>query len=996
MEKRVEGLVRQFRDARRHRLRFEALVTALSVLVTGGVFWQLRQYGTALGESGSETEQPGAGRTVVETDADPPEETTRSGIAESPEDWETGLPEFTDETTQQRIAAIAVSQLGYSEGGEIKLSDVGMSRTGYTRYGAWYGNPYGEWNTMFTYFCMYYAGVEKTEIPYGSGCWAWYETLSEKDMIAPCGNEQIGDILFFDTDSDGEPDRTGIVSGTGETEDGVLLSVIEGNCEGAVAEVQYLQGGSDIVGVLSADAYAVAEASLPPEVVLIDYSADSESGIHVDAQAAEGVFPEGTVMRAADVAEDEAMQAAQDTLGENAAIRDAVAVDISFYTADGEEIEPADGNAVSVRISLPAEMQLSGDIYTLVHVDDEGEGELVADAQVTSDGAAFIAESFSVYVLTSNGYTDKDQAITVNGQAVPNSQTNPYVITVGQELEVRYSGDYVNRVDQGNNNNGFTVYNNGSNVVGRTAGKSETAADGYRTAYFTGLNPGICRIVKITGSGNWGSEQYVADDLWVKVVAPDIYVKSSFEYKQIDRVKEWLDRSDAPNADGYVRNTAGNLMNGPNLGRPYAVCVGDTFEIYADGVGEYTLTHYNLNISSSTGYKYELTNSNQEKIRPLAGAESHGPGTTSAKFEALAPGEVEIRFTTAQGATRSMWVRVMPLYDVFNHADMEIADGGKYTFSYTTYSGGQKITTLKVYDAFVSRVNYAKLLDASGEPLALRAQDNGKIEYNFSSDTNDYQKIGESGQTQYELTSAFGRPKIYNINDVKSVEFDVNITLLPNQQCTITDGVPGSWSPISGADEELEHTIWSFDKQAITDAMNKCPMTNGLDFTIRSDCAIVNLQAEKELNGGTLQAGEFTFELVDQNNHVIDTAVNDADGKILFLNQMYSEPGTYTYTVREVIPAERDARILYDETAKTITVDVTRTNMLINGTTETVSVLRAEMTDSPPKFVNCISYRLPDTGGTGTLPYLAGGITLISAAFLLPLIRRRKEDECDS
>lgn len=65
-------------------------------------------------------------------------------------------------------------------------------------------------------------------------------------------------------------------------------------------------------------------------------------------------------------------------------------------------------------------------------------------------------------------------------------------------------------------------------------------------------------------------------------------------------------------------------------------------------------------------------------------------------------------------------------------------------------------------------------------------------------------------------------------------------------------------------------------------------------------------------------------------------------------------------------------------------------------TTETVSVLRAEMTDSPPKFVNCISYRLPDTGGTGTLPYLAGGITLISAAFLLPLIRRRKEDECDS
>lgn len=95
----------------------------------------------------------------------------------------------------------------------VLLSDDGTSRTGYTRYGAWYGNPYGEWNTMFTYFCMYYAGIEKDRIPYGSGCWAWYETLSENGMLTPCGNETEGDIIFFDSDADGEPDRTGIVSG---------------------------------------------------------------------------------------------------------------------------------------------------------------------------------------------------------------------------------------------------------------------------------------------------------------------------------------------------------------------------------------------------------------------------------------------------------------------------------------------------------------------------------------------------------------------------------------------------------------------------------------------------------------------------------------------------------------------------------------------------------------------------------------------------------------
>ena len=138
MKERVELLVREFRDARRHRLRFEAAVTALSVLVTGGVFWQLRRVGTAISEEGAPPGVP-----VIETDADPPDQTAEAAeTAEDPADWEALLPEFTDESPQQRIAAIAVSQLGYTEGeGEVLLSDDGISRTGYTRYGG--GNRKG-------------------------------------------------------------------------------------------------------------------------------------------------------------------------------------------------------------------------------------------------------------------------------------------------------------------------------------------------------------------------------------------------------------------------------------------------------------------------------------------------------------------------------------------------------------------------------------------------------------------------------------------------------------------------------------------------------------------------------------------------------------------------------------------------------------------------------------------------------------------------------------
>ena len=31
---------------------------------------------------------------------------------------------------------------------------------GYTRYGAWYGQPYGDWSGMFASFCIHYAGGE--------------------------------------------------------------------------------------------------------------------------------------------------------------------------------------------------------------------------------------------------------------------------------------------------------------------------------------------------------------------------------------------------------------------------------------------------------------------------------------------------------------------------------------------------------------------------------------------------------------------------------------------------------------------------------------------------------------------------------------------------------------------------------------------------------------------------------------------------------------------
>ena len=1002
MKERVELLVREFRDARRHRLRFEAAVTALSVLVTGGVFWQLRRVGTAISEEGAPPGVP-----VIETDADPPDQTTEAAeTAEDPADWEALLPEFTDESPQQRIAAIAVSQLGYTEGeGEVLLSDDGVSRTGYTRYGAWYGNPYGEWNTMFTYFCMYYAGIEKDRIPYGSGCWAWYETLSENGMLTPCGNETEGDIIFFDSDADGEPDRTGIVSGTEETEEGVQLHVIAGNCEGAVAEQQYLRGGSDMVGVLSVDSY-LTEPLTPsePEIVLISYSADSESGIHVDAQAAEGVFPEGTVMKAADVPDEEALQAAAEMYAD-CEVSCKAAVDISFIGPDGSELQPGDGNSVQVRLMLPSEMMPDED-FQVLHVPDSGTPEQVDLALRTPDGVAFHAEAFSIYIIaTVNHQAPSQQNLNtvINKYSYPDNwyedcgtQNHPYVVYLGDVIEVVGNGD------------SFVVVGNEGYKLRRTADGNDRPHQlndgswGRHAAYYAD-SPGTCYIQ----NGN--------DRLYVEVREP-IMVKAEHGYKQKDRIREYLGPNEAYPINFGLTNKDGYVPNGKS--RPYLLHVGEILDIYAYAAAgdteikfwdeTYTSVPRNDDVplpgnvvpwnSPDIGtYRAiePITQWNNERqawdvveYDAEAGKDKH-----SIQFRAIKPG-----FNCIHFGNQEFWVRVMD-DDMFTHADMEIADGGTYSITSVRYEGGKKYTDVKVYNACVSYVNYADIFDANNTQLS-----------HFSSEDGDYENIGSSGSTQYELSSAYictlnpgtKGSKYYHSQLADHAVFNVQLKLDPFAKYSLDENgdiVSDSVQPFTEDSQTIDNVFFYLNHAAVLDAKNKCPLNNGLDFTVRAQSAVLKFDAQKELNGRTLKDKEFTFEVIDPNNEnqVVATAQNDADGKIVFDNILFEEPGNVTYKLREVIPAAHETGLRYTEEVYDLNIVVKKNIVNFNGV-ET-ELLYAELGDTDCEeliFRNSVFIELPDTGGTGPLPYLAVGTLLISAAFALPLIRRRKEDECDS
>ena len=81
----------------------------------------------------------------------------------------------------------------------------------------------------------------------------------------------------------------------------------------------------------------------------------------------------------------------------------------------------------------------------------------------------------------------------------------------------------------------------------------------------------------------------------------------------------------------------------------------------------------------------------------------------------------------------------------------------------------------------------------------------------------------------------------------------------------------------------------------------------------------VSLKATKVLKGAQLTDGAFTFELLN-NDEVMDSVTNDAEGNIAFKELTLDKAGTYTFKIVEV--AGNKKGMTYDATEHTVTVRV--------------------------------------------------------------------------
>lgn len=1034
-----------------------ALFLAVSIVLSGNVFWTLRNTGVALADEyicglSEHThsdecyeEQLICGETDPEhihdencynrvltcghdehthTDACRPED---AASRELQSEWESKLPQPVDKKAQSLVNT-AASQLDYKEDPD-----------GYTRYGAWYGNPTGDWNVMFVSFCLHYSGISENDIPYGSGGWAWQVKLDKCGLLNRDFTvlPQMGDLLLIDNDGDGKCDLTGIIVDINDKE----ISVMEGDIDGAVAVKPYnipdtalyayvsvnkldqVENGSEDAGENTESSESTEntdvvqdgeDAPEDPVKTNLEFESVTGSGITVNATAPYGAFPEGTTMNVSDIANSKVKELAEQTVGEGKEIKGMVAVDISFFDAEGNIVEPEEGKTVDVSIKIPEARQPEGQAFDLLHIEGRNVS-VVEGAEVSSSKAAFTADGFSIYVVTATGEKDKDKVhayldnagVIVNpdtdlaGDTIKNTQNFPYVLMEGDTLEL------IGRIDpaDANGENLHIRFFDNMNWMGDVVSINETSSTPTEVrATITGIssqpNDGSCAVSLYRGNSALSN----AENFSIRVIR----------------------RNNETDVIDFDQHNDGDTVN---------VNYGDTIVIKG------TPNRY------GEDYDWPYIEGGQDRgiLSAFENGSEDASGVRSITCRAVnfnsENNTQQVSFWTENGVMKRINVVVnydyhnenTDYYEILDHADIEIADGGVYTsVSFELGDDNGMIKTVTEYQSYVSGVNSCRIYDEKGNltPFFETQSDQNYQVTNATPlpdngfDSDDYWSDPRfsPGHSQYELTSKYHDNFIMNnrhfrYKDTDHVVFDVSLQIAPtkiekykynsatgeweimaqetvvytpdypnrkytktvNGIVTVTDG------DLDDIVEKVDSQVFELDKRYVIDAYNKCPNHSGLDFTVHANTASVQFGATKELTNGVLRGGDFTFELVDKNTDRVVTEVNNAEGKVLFERLQFDHPGTYRFCIRE--KDDHQAGIRYDNSVYDVTVEVTE---IPNTGGMLMADVREFNNNYTFKFTNSVVFSLPNTGGPGIAPFIAAGTLMIGGALIL-LIKRRCE-----
>ncbi len=273
-----------------------------------------------------------------------------------------------------------------------------------------------------------------------------------------------------------------------------------------------------------------------------------------------------------------------------------------------------------------------------------------------------------------------------------------------------------------------------------------------------------------------------------------------------------------------------------------------------------------------------------------------------------------------------------------DHADIEVSDGGSFVITTTRkYEDGSYDLIVTEYTSFISKVESGVVHTTNGDVT-------------YTSDKYREKSLAEMGGqvTQVEFTSKDCGVPAYDRNTVLSATFTVDLSLEPKEIRSMQHfDAQGDLVPeLSGKEKitlgtktiVLNNYVFELGEKSVVDAFNKCPDTSGLDFNITATQlelvinppASYTIKALKTLDNSTFVNREFEFELLDSEGSRVGNPVkNNSSGEITFDNLYFYAPGTYTYTLKEIIPAGATGEnnyeyngIRYDTKVHTLEFDV--------------------------------------------------------------------------
>lgn len=284
---------------------------------------------------------------------------------------------------RQDTLAIAETQLGYAESTKnYVVAEDGETVKGYTRYGAWCEEPYGDWNVMFLTFCLHYAGVEG--VPPDRDCGGWVTSWADAFEPAQSHTPAVGDLVLFDRDGDGTADRAGLVAQI--TDSG--FAAMEGDAEDAVRLLTY---GADDPGILG-------YINLPEGPKEFTLTAQTENGITVTitGESASLPYPAREItVTVTEVTDGERRAIRDQILGEEQAEPErSYLLDITLWHGE-EEIEPT--GSVTVTFSGIDTEGLYPKVY---HIDTNAQTATDMETKTGENGDVTVdTDHFSLYDL---------------------------------------------------------------------------------------------------------------------------------------------------------------------------------------------------------------------------------------------------------------------------------------------------------------------------------------------------------------------------------------------------------------------------------------------------------------------------------------------------------------------------------------------------------------------------------------------------------------------